>query len=386
MFYDPVAFKGLPYKHNHTQSGEYVYTAFFIPAYTMHIASCDSRGVCNEIDAKIYYNSERVKKSGNAQNLLEYKSEYCFYPEEALIREGENRFDQVKISEQIANIELHKIVELPKKAKLNWKFNSELGTIDRSQMPEFVFDNNGRLEIIETPMQDDHGITYSNLYVAGIDSIDSDENSSTGQKDVSKFAIVILRRQIGLMEPKIVAVYHDRPKDVREAYDNAIKLLMWYNCKAVLESSRVSITTHFKNNNKLNYLFYRPKSTQSDIKKGNSKMIGVPATQTIIEHYLDLIEMFLNDYWYGINFLNILQELAKYSYENKRKFDLIAALGMALLGDEELMGKTPKTESRAKAEWQDIGYYTDEYGRKQFGVIPKEKIERTLNNYDWIRN
>lgn len=383
MFYDPNAFKGLPYRHNHTQSGEYVYTAFFIPAYTMHIASCDSRGVCNEIDAKIYYNSERVKKSNNAQNLLEYKSEYCFYPEEALIREGENRFDQVKLSEQISNIELHKIIEQPKQAKLSFVFNPEIGKPDMTKMPDFEFTDQGKLQIMEMPMQDENKIAYNNLYVAGIDSIDADDTSSTGQKDVSKFAIVILRRQLGLMEPKIVAVYHDRPKDVREAYDNAIKLLMWYNCKAVLESSRVSITTYFKEHNKLNYLFYRPKATQSDIKKGNSKMVGVPATATVIEHYLDLIEMFLNDYWYNINYLNILQELTKYSYENKKKFDLVAALGMALLGDEELMGKIPKTATRTKNEWKDIGYYYDERGMKKFGVIPKQ-TEKLIGNYDWI--
>ena len=387
MFYDPAAFKGLPYRHNHTQSGEYVETAFFIPAYTMHIASCDNRGVCNEIDAKLYYNSERIKKSNNSQNLLEYKSEYCFYPEEALIREGENRFDQVKISEQIANIELHKIIEQPKMAKLLWKHNSELGTIDMNKMPDFEFSNQGKLQIAELPMQDENGISYSNLYVAGIDSIDADESSSTGQKDVSKFAIVIVRRQLGLTEPKIVAVYHDRPKDVREAYDNAIKLLMWYNCKAVVETSRVSIITHFKNHNKLYYLFQRPKATQSDIRKGNSKMYGAPATVAVIEHYLDLIETFLNDYYYNINYLNVLQELAKYSYENKRKFDLVAALGMALLGDEELVGKSPRGENKIKSEWKDIGYYYDERGIKKFGIIPNINEENKLKgNYDWIRN
>jgi hypothetical protein len=52
MFYDPEAFKMLPYKHNHTQSGEYVRTAFFIPAYTMVTQFCDKRGVCDEEQAK----------------------------------------------------------------------------------------------------------------------------------------------------------------------------------------------------------------------------------------------------------------------------------------------------------------------------------------------
>ena len=342
MFNNPTEFGILPYKHNHTQSGEYVYTSFFIPAYTMFIPSCDNRGVCDELDAKAYYNSERLKKSGNPQNLLEYKSEYCFYPEEALIREGENKFDSVRISEQIANIELHKLVPKPKRGKLVWPFDPELGDINRQTIPKLELSEQGKILISELPMLDENEIPYTNLYVAGIDSIDADSSSSTGQKDVSDFAIVILRRQIGLQDPKIVATYKDRPKDVRDAYDNAIKLLMWYNCKAVVETTRVSVITHFKNHNKLSYLFYRPAATQSNIKKTNSKMFGTPATVGVIEHYLDLIEMFISDYCYGIDHIEMLYELSKYSYENKRKFDLVAALGMALLGDEELMGKNTK--------------------------------------------
>ena len=92
-------------------------------------------------------------------------------------------------------------------------------------------------------------------------------------------------------------------------------------------------------------------------------------------------------YYYNINYLNVLQELAKYSYENKRKFDLVAALGMALLGDEELVGKSPRGENKIKSEWKDIGYYYDERGIKKFGIIPNINEENKLKgNYDWIRN
>ncbi len=35
--------------------------------------------------------------------------------------------------------------------------------------------------------------------------------------------------------PKYVAIYKDRPKDIREAFKIALKLLQYYNCKAVLE-------------------------------------------------------------------------------------------------------------------------------------------------------
>ena len=37
----------------------------------------------------------------------------------------------------------------------------------------------------------------------------------------------------------------------------------------------------------------------------------------------------------------MLDQLLNYSYENKRKFDIIAAMGMCEIADEELSGITP---------------------------------------------
>lgn len=41
----------------------------------------------------------------------------------------------------------------------------------------------------------------------------------------------------------------------------------------------------------------------------------------------------------------MLQELIKYSYKNKKKFDIVAAMGMAELGDEEMAGVVPQRET-----------------------------------------
>jgi hypothetical protein len=141
---------------------------------------CDNRGVCDEIEAKQYYNTERLKKSNDPQNLLEYKSEYCFYPEEALIREGSNRFDSALLAEQIANIELHKLVEQPKNARLTYPYNRDLGTIDYNQSPILEYTPSGKIQIIEEPIKDENNIPYANLYVIGIDGIDADKTTSTG--------------------------------------------------------------------------------------------------------------------------------------------------------------------------------------------------------------
>lgn len=212
----------------------------------------------------------------------------------------------------------------------------------------------GKVIVYEEPQLDGKD-PYKNLYVAGIDSIDQGTADSATQKDVSDFCIVIKKRIHGLQEPKYVAIYKDRPRDIREAYETALKLLVWYNCKALLEHTKISIVTYFKSVKKDGLLMKRPKSSLSDIKRGNSQMIGVPATETIIKHGLELINDFINDHCYGMDDDEMLEQLLNYSYENKRKFDIVAAMIMAEIADEEMMSIVPKSTSSAETQWKDFG-------------------------------
>ena len=41
----------------------------------------------------------------------------------------------------------------------------------------------------------------------------------------------------------------------------------------------------------------------------------------------------------------MLEQLLKYSWENKRKFDIIAAMIAAELGDEDLMDISPRVQN-----------------------------------------
>lgn len=104
----------------------------------------------------------------------------------------------------------------------------------------------------------------------------------------------------------------------------------------------------------------RPASTLGDMKRGNSQMIGVPATEAIIKHGLELINNFVNDYCYSIDIDEMLEQLLKYSWENKRKFDIIAAMEMAEIADEELMNIRPAAQDKLAKEWENIGWFTNE--------------------------
>ena len=368
IFSDPKANNVLPYKNFYSSDGTVQYTGFFIPAYTFMLGSeyTDHRGVTNIEKAKKYYEEQRAVKSG--KSLLEYCSEYCFTPAEALLRQGDNIFDAIAISDRITQIRIHKMGVKPRRVALLWDKSEGDETLNKVKVHDKVDSN---IFIYEEPMLDDKD-PYKNLYVAGIDSIDQGTEDSATQKDVSDFCIVIKRRAYGLKEPKYVAVYKERPRDIRFAYDNAMKLLAWYNCKALLEHSKISILTYFKSKKKDNLFMKRPKSSLSDIKRGNSQMIGVPATETIIKHGLELINTYVNDYCYTIDSDMILEQLLNYSYENKRKYDIVAAMGMAEIADEELMGFNPKPAHSVEKEWKDFGWFINSKGYKQFGVIGDE--------------
>lgn len=189
-----------------------------------------------------------------------------------------------------------------------------------------------------------------------------------------------MKRAYGLEGPKVVALYKDRPQQIKEAYKTAIRLAQYYNAIINIEATRMSLVTWARDNKYLKYFMKRPRATLTDIQRGTSKQYGTPATAAIINHQTDLIADWLTDYYYSLWFEEILDELNRYSDDNKRAFDCVAALGMACLADEELSGVVPKIKEEVKEEWRDIGYYTDSEGIKRFGVIPSQsKVNISIN-------
>lgn len=383
MFYNPEGYSVLPYRHNHTKTGEYVLTAFFAPAYSFITKDgyIDSRGVTDSIKAKKYYEEQRNKLLSNPKEYLIKSAEWCFTPEDAFAFEGDNQFNTVLLAEQQAAIKLHKIGEPIQIGNLEYKFKGGIQKEENIEGVRFVPNVNGKTHILELPISD---TPPPNLYVAGIDGIDmGGEDTSDQTRDPSDFCVVVMKRAHGLEPPKIVAYYKDRPQKIKDAHINCLRLLQLYNAKACLESTRISIQQFFREKKCAEkYLMRRPRACQSDMQSGRSKQFGAPATEAIIRHQLDLISNYIDEYCSEIWFIEIIEELLKYSYENKRKFDLVAAMGMVLLADEELMFVKPKVETDSSTIFKPFGYYIDEYGIKRKGVIPDRK-PTIIYNYTW---
>lgn len=398
MYYGPQLFGVLPYRHNFTKNGEYAITSFFLPAFRTikELSLLDSRGWLDDEDGKAYFNKTRDLKAQDPEEFTTFCAEYCFDGEEAFSLEGNNKFNKILIAEQLANIRIHKDSPKPERGTLEYIFKNGQHSRENITGLRWIKNNSGDVQIIEHPIwtqvsYDEEGneLKYekmNGLYVAGIDSIDLGmEDTSALTKDPSNFCIVIKRRQFGLKDPTYVAMYKARPNDVRDAYKTAIKLLQYYNCKANLEATRVSMLSWAREKKYLNYFMYRPVATYPAGNNPKRRTIGTPASVAIIDHQTDLIRDYVNDFCHNIWFEEMLDELSRYTDEMKRKFDIIAAMGLCELGDEDMMGVTPRQIENTDDSFQDFGYYIDpETGYRRQGVIPKKiKTIATINSISY---
>ena len=406
IYYNPEAYDVLPFRHKYTQTGEEALTGFFIPAFAQVWDCLDNRGYCNQEKAKKKLQKARDKFLNDPEGLIQHCAEYCWNAEEAFNLEGDNKFNRILITDQLAEIRLHKRGPRPQRGNLEYIFKTGKQTKENIDGFKWTPNDKSKLQILEHPIwskEFPHSPTYSyydqeaigtqykemkDLYIAGVDGIDIGANDTSKEtRDPSDFCIVILKRMMGLQEPQIVAVYKDRPGDEREAFKIAIRLCQYYNARINIEATRKSFYTWAKDKGYGGMFVRRPKATMnSDLSRTLSNQIGTPATKQIIEQHTSLTANFVEDYCHTIWFEEILQELMSYNDENKTKFDLVASLGMVFLLDQELTQRVPSEVKKEVEEFEDFGYYTDERGYKRWGVIPKPDKELLIrdnrNAYD----
>ena len=417
IFFNPIAYNVLPFYNNYTEDGSWVKTAYFIPANIAFYREgyVDKRGVCNIKKATEFYMQERANLESSPKALVDYKAEYCLFPSEAFALEGQNNFNKVKLVEQISAIKFKKR-NVPEIQRGYFKFLYTNPNHKRESISgvQFIPKADGNVYILQHPLWEiSTGMDYepdeteeeyknrkeiegqisfnkmNNLYVAGLDGIDLGQQDTSDQtKNPSKFCTVIKRRIHGMKDPTYVAYYIDRPQRIEEAYEQSIALMYYYNAIGNLEASKVGILGWAKRERWMQYFMRRPRICSGDPnkKRSGSSPYGTTTAVAMIEHGLSLVADYIENYWEEMWFIDMLEQLLKYSYENKGKYDIVAAMQMAEIADEELSELVPVESKKIEKEFQDIGYYKDENGYTRYGIIPKQQKIQTAkvkwDNYD----
>jgi hypothetical protein len=352
IFLNPRSFSVLPYRHNYNASEKFVETAYFLPSWRTVIDAMDHRGVVNEVKAKAYYLKLRKERETQPEMYLRYCAEYCFTYEEALSRKGSNRFDQMKLANQRVAIEMLKSTPRTRKGFLSWVYDN-ITSSRRIVGVKFTDHRDGTVELVEEPQMYE-GKPITDLYVAGIDSIDAGVSESIVGKKGSKFCITVKKRMFGMSAPQYVCKYIDRPDDVRTAYEIAAMMLFWYNCQGNIEDTKVALKVYFREKGWMRFLMRRPKyATEGQSNNlAAANLYGTQSSEKMIDYGLDLVRDFIADYSETMYFLDMVQQLQEYSYEMKGDYDIVAAMQMC--------------------EWQDIGHWRDSSGKIHYGIIPKE--------------
>jgi len=397
VFNGPDAYNLLEFKDFAPKS------CFFLPAhYFLGGMGWEETSVNNNDAAKAFLDAERERTKDDMEIHGKIVQEFPYTIEEVFRKNGTNNFNQRHIAEQWTRLHYEWKERRPERGYLTW-IKSTSGSIKGvkwERNPE------GNIEVLEHPYKGASGKeVFQDLYVGGVDSIDQGIADSTSIKDRSSLACLIKKR---IVDGKFftqtsnlyVAKYIGRSIDVRWDYEEVLKLSMYYNAKMNIEYTKIGVVNYFREAKQYHRLLKRPLVAMPSkgekvvgLQKDQSNLIGTPASANVIDHQDGKVKEYIEDYCDHIFFLDLLEQLRDYQREDRRKYDLVIAMGLCELADEDMFGIAARGEESETSSFETFGYYNDKDGIKHFGKLPttvnkaeKENLEKpgALSLATWI--
>lgn len=317
MFYNPDGYNCLGFDNIWDESATTNKCGFFVPQYTnLDIRDENGKRIYMDEDGNTYRKkslehilAERQVVITNATNnaaVDRYVAERPITPAEAMLEFNGNIFPKKELQEQLALLRTNKKLQNHKQVgDLVWQPDGSLkwvikktGDIThyplRTKCDEVTGaligdDPTGSIVIWEHPNKD----ASVGLYIAGIDSYDYDESSTTSLGSCFIYKRV---QSIEQYSDIIVAEYTGRPKSAEDFYENVRKLLIYYNARAMYENQNKGIFVYFTNKH-CDYLLADQPDIINDI-VSNSKVNrkkGCHMNKQIKQWGWGLIKDWLND-------------------------------------------------------------------------------------------
>ena len=355
---------------------------FFCPQYT-NIDIRDEEGNRIYMDddgntlrdkAIAYLLEERRKIMENAktsESIDRYVAERCLTPSEACLDFKGNIFPKKELQQQLARIRTNKTLQNAKQVgdlvfdannQLQW-IQKKTGDIDHYPLNKDD-DPTGSIVIWEHPNKE----AASGLYIAGIDSYDFDQSTTT-----SLGSCLIYKRFQNFEEYSdiIVAEYTGRPQSANDFYENVRKLLLYYNATAMYENQNKGIFVYLSNKGFDYLLADQPDILLDQVGLNSSKVQrkkGCHMNQQIKTWAFGLIKDWLNEIDdKGVKNLNkimsepFLEELIKCTEDSN--VDRIMACCQVMIYRQQLMTlqtKEQKEETKRRALF-DGPLFTDQW-------------------------
>lgn len=307
MFYNPDGYNCLSFKNIWDESAATKECGFFIPQYT-NLDFRDTEGNRMYMDSDgntmhkkslefILEERRKVIENATSNNTIDrYVAEHCITPSEACLEFNGNIFPKKELQEQLSLLRTNKKLQNHKQigdliqqpdGSLKWVIK-KTGDITRYPLRQGD-DPTGSIVIWEHPNKD----ASVGLYIAGIDSYDYDESSTTSLGSCFIYKRV---QSIEQYSDIIVAEYTGRPKSAEDFYENVRKLLIYYNARAMYENQNKGIFVYFTNKH-CDYLLADQPDIINDI-VSNSKVNrkkGCHMNKQIKQWGWGLIKDWLND-------------------------------------------------------------------------------------------
>jgi hypothetical protein len=351
-------------------------TGLFIPTHYKWAGTWEKDGVSDTEKAEKEVDDLREAQKDNPSKLTKFCQEFPKTLKEVFTKTGTNNFNQAKLAEQFVRFDFDEdLKNATYRASLNW-IKAKDGRITGVKITR---DFQGPFEIAEEPMKDEDGNPYNNLYVGGVDSIDQGNIDSVTTRG-SKLALLIKKRIpdgafFKSTQNVYVCKYVKRSDDVREDYENVLKATLLYNAKINVEYSKIGIVGYFRDQKQYHRLLKRPsiaigkKDKESPIAT-NTNLIGTTTGPEVIDHQDSKIAEYIEDHCHQIVFQDLVAQLIDYKREDRTEYDLVIAMGLAELADEEFLGLLAKPAVSETKDLKMFGYYIDKDGYKQYGIIP----------------
>lgn len=367
MFYHPEKYNLLTFDNTWEESRTGGTCGWFVPANRMlfgtlkdhngkkildkngnPIELVDNEGNSNvEAATQSIVNLRKQKAKGHDLRALnDVTTQYPLTPAEAFLRTKSNNFPVAELNSRLAELEtkeIYKNAEYVGELLLDqetgsykWKNNEKLKPLRKFPL-RAEDDKTGAIIIYEQPYENADKVTPHGIYLAGIDTFDHKESTTS-----SLGSIVIYNK----LTKRIVAEYTGRPNDDNLFYENCRRLLLYYNARALYENNLKGLFTYFEHKHSAYLLADQPRILKDILMDSRvERHKGMHVTKELRPFGDNLIRQWLIERngpedsevlnLHKLRSIPIIQELVSYNDEGHNAFDRVAALRMLMYLIEE---------------------------------------------------